>query len=143
MLTLPDVNVLLAASHLQAAGHAVAHRWLADAFSGSGRVGLAWGALIGFVRISTRRGIFDQPFTVEVALGTMQSWLAQPNAVVLHPGPRHTALLSGLLMGAGTAGNLTNDAHLAAIAIEHGARMASFDKDFERFAGLHFERLKA
>lgn len=141
MLKLPDVNVLVSAVHAQAEHHGRARQWMESSFSGAGEVALTWVALIGFIRISTRRGIFEHPLTVESALSVVQVWLAQPNAVVLAPGRRHAALLSGLLLAAGTAGNLTTDAHLAALALEHGATLASFDNDFLRFAGLRFERL--
>ena len=43
-----------------------------------------------------------------------------------------------LLRAAGTAGNLTSDAHLAAITIEHAATLASADNDFRRFASLDY-----
>lgn len=140
-MKLPDVNVLVAAAHQQAVNHLAARRWLEDAYDGTERVGLTWVALIGFIRVSTRRGIFEQPLSVEAALGAVDQWLAHPGAIVLSPGRRHAALLASLLLGAGTAGNLTTDAHLAAIAIEHGATLASFDRDFQRFAGLRFEPL--
>lgn len=141
MLKVPDVNVLVSAVHAQTPGHRRARAWVEDSFSGPHTVGLAWLALIGFIRISTRRGIFEDPLPVESALAVVHAWLAQPNATVLAPGERHAALLSSLLMGAGTAGNLTNDAHLAALALEHGATLASFDRDFQRFAGLRHEAL--
>ena len=140
-MQLPDVNVLVSAVHRQALHHEQARTWLQAAFNGPQPVGLAWVALIGFIRVSTRRGIFAQPLVVETALGIVDQWLSHPSAVVLAPGPRHAPLLSSLLLGAGAAGNLTTDAHLAAIAIEHGAVLASFDRDFHRFAGLRFERL--
>ena len=72
---------------------------------------------------------------------TARDWLAAPAVTLLHPGEQHLPLLARLLIGAGTAGNLTNDAHLAALAIEHGATLVSFDRDFARFAGLSFELL--
>ncbi|MDT8321085.1 MAG: PIN domain-containing protein [Xanthomonadales bacterium] len=69
----------------------------------------------------------------------MTGWLSQPCAQAINPGERHWLILSRLLQRAGTAGNLTNDAHLAAIAIEHNARLYSADNDFRRFDGLNFE----
>ena len=66
----------------------------------------------------------------------MDEWLAQPFARVVVPGERHWAILRHLLAATGTAGNLTSDAHLAALAIEHGAAVASTDADFRRFAGI-------
>ena len=76
-------------------------------------------------------------------MAAVRDWLAAPGARVLHPTERHEPILSRLLLGAGTGGNLTTDAHLAALAIEHGATLGSFDRDFERFAGLDFEALSS
>jgi toxin-antitoxin system PIN domain toxin len=140
---LPDVNVLLAASQRQAPYHAVARQRLEAAFGSGAPVGLAWVALLGFLRLTTNGRVFPVPMPVDEALRIVDGWVSHPGAMVLHPGPRHAALLGALLIGAGTAGNLTTDAHLAAIAIEHGATVASFDRDFSRFAGLRFEHLHA
>lgn len=136
-----DTNVLLYATNSASPQHGVASRWLTRAFADAAGVGFAWLALIGFLRLSTRSGILARPLSAEQALNAVHGWLSHPSAQVLQPASRHAALLGRLLLGAGTAGNLTNDAHLAAIAIEHGATLVSFDKDFERFAGLDFEHL--
>ena len=80
--------------------------------------------------------VFAQPLTPSEALDILDAWLAQPCATVIHPGDRHAALLRELLEPFGTAGNLTTDAHLAALAIEHGAELCSADADFSRFPGL-------
>lgn len=136
-----DTNVLLHATNSAAPQHAVASRSLTRAFADADGAGFAWLALIGFVRLSTRAGILARPLSAKQALDVVHGWLAHPAAQVVQPTPRHAALLGRLLLGAGTAGNRTNDAHLAALAIEHGATLVSFDKDFERFAGLDFEYL--
>ncbi len=73
----------------------------------------------------------------------MNFWLDQPRARLVHPTELHASLIGNLLVAAGTAGNLTTDAHLAALAIEHGATLASFDRDFGRFDGLNLELLHA
>jgi len=138
---LPDVNVLLYAANTASAEHQEARAWLEAAFNEPGGVGLAWVALLGFVRLATRRGILSKPLAVEDALSVVRAWLAQPQASVLNPTERHAQILSRLLVAAGTGGNLTTDAHLAALAIEHGATLGSFDRDFERFSGLAFEAL--
>ncbi len=139
---LPDVNVLVYAGQARSANHAQARLRIETAFDSGEPVGLTWTALLGFVRLSTQSTIFPVPMPVDEALRVVDGWLSHPAATVLHPGPRHAALLGALLIGAGTAGNLTTDAHLAAIAIEHGATLASFDRDFIRFAGLKFEHLR-
>lgn len=141
-MKLPDTNVLIYAANEDAPQHHRAYRCLEDAFSRPGGVGLAWISLVSFVRVTTRRGILAHPLSTQAALGLMNFWLDRPRARVLHPTDRHAELLGGLLTSAGTAGNLTNDAHLAALAIEHGATLVSFDHDFHRFDGLDFERLK-
>jgi uncharacterized protein len=94
--------------------------------------------MLAFLRISTRASIFPQAISTAEALATVQDWLAQPPAVVVEPTTRHLAVLSGSLGTTGTAGNLVNDAHLAAIAVEHGAEIVSYDTDFARFDGLRW-----
>ena len=131
-----DANVLLFATNTASVQHRPAVRWLNGALSGSEPVGFAWVALLAFLRLSTRVGVFPNPLTSRQALDVVEAWLAQPVALQLSPTVRHFALFRGLVEGAGTAGNLTTDAHLAALAIEYGAELVSFDRDFQRFAGL-------
>lgn len=142
-MKLPDVNVLLYAANIDSPLQPAASAWLETAFENPGGVGFAWVVLLGFVRVGTRRGILSEPMSIETALRFVNVWLSEPGARVLHPTERHEQLLGRLLIAAGSAGNLTTDAHLAALAIEHGATLASFDRDFERFNGLDFERLGA
>ena len=142
-MKLPDTNVLVYAANKAARQHAAALRWLQNAFDEPAGVALAWTALLGFVRITTHPRILDRPLSVDNALRTVGFWLDQPNASALGPGERHFELLRGLLRESGGTGNLAGDAHLAAIAIENGATLGSFDSDFERFEGLRFERLRA
>jgi toxin-antitoxin system PIN domain toxin len=94
--------------------------------------------LLAFLRLSTRRGVFPRPLSVEDALSVIEHWLEHPRAQMIHPGERHAQTLGRLLRSAGTAGNLTTDAHLAALAIDHGATVLSFDRDFTRFEGLQW-----
>jgi toxin-antitoxin system PIN domain toxin len=140
---LPDLNVLLNAVNEDSGEHAAARDWLQAAFAAPAGVGLSWLVLVGFVRMATRRGIFTHPLKAGDALDVMQAWLTAPTASVVEPTPRHASILRELLLAAGTAGNLTNDPHLAALAIEHGATLVSFDRDFDHFNGLDFERLRA
>lgn len=139
----PDVNVLLYAVNGDSPQQPSAREWLEAAFAAPGGIGFSWVAVLGFIRLATRPGIFPSPLGVEDALGLVDDWLNHPHARVLNPTERHAALLARLLIGAGQAGNLTTDAHLAAIAIEHGATLGTFDHDFERFSGLHLELLRA
>lgn len=142
-MRLPDVNVLVNSVNVASPGHGRALDWLRGAVEEGHGLGLAWVALLGFVRVSTRPGIFSQPLPVEQALALMDRWLRTPGARILQPGPRHAELLGRLLRQCGTAGNLTTDAHLAALAIEHGAIVGTFDRDFRRFEGARFDALSA
>lgn len=140
-MILPDVNVLLYAVNRGAAQHAVAHAALSEAYR-SGPVALAWPALLGFVRLATRSGILPRPLAVEQAMDVVHAWTGHPSSVLVHPGTQHEALLRRLLIALGVGGPVVSDAHLAAIAIENAATLMSFDRDFERFAGLRFKRLE-
>ena len=140
-MRLPDTNVLLYAVNSRSPQHDVARRWIESAMVDPQGVGMAWLVLVGFLRLSTRTGILPQPLPVADALSVLDDWLSQPRVSVVAPGERHAGILGRLLLSAGTAGNLTNDAHLAALAIEHNAEVGSFDRDFKRFAGLRFQLL--
>lgn len=128
-----DANVLLYAVNEDAPHHHDAREWLDDALSGGATVGFGWAALLAFLRLSTKAELFPVPLPVGEALDRVEAWLAQPAAVVLNPTPRHQALMRELLTAVGTGGNLVNDAHLAASAIEHRGEVVSFDNDFDRF----------
>jgi toxin-antitoxin system PIN domain toxin len=131
-----DANVLLYAVNPAAPLHERARSWLEDALGGAETVGFAWTVLLAFLRIGTSAAAFARPLTFEDAAGVVELWLAQPPAIVIEPTGRHLGLLRGLLAESGTAANLVNDAHLAALALEHGAEIVSFDHDFRRFAGV-------
>jgi hypothetical protein len=136
---LPDVNLLIYAADEDARRHEQALDWIEASLSGRETVAFAWHTLVGFLRITTRpRGARD-PWPVERALDVIDGWLAQPIATVVHPTHRHAAVLRDLLTPLGAGGNLISDAHLAALAIEHGATLCSHDNDFSRFAGLRWE----
>lgn len=138
-MKLPDVNLFVYAYDLSSPRNGPALDWLEETLSGAETVALAWPTLLGFVRISTNPTIFEQALTPEEALDLVGSWLDQPPVTVVHPTHRHAAVLRELLTPLGTAGNLTSDAHLAALAIEHGATLCSCDNDFSRFPGLRWE----
>ena len=133
-----DANVLLYAVNMDAPLHVPAREWMDDALNGPEPVGFAWVVLLAFLRLSTRPGLSPRPLDLQTAAGVVETWLAAAPAIVVHPTPRHLTVLHGLLGVVGTAGNLVNDAHLAALALEHGGEVVSFDRDFLRFQGLRW-----
>jgi len=137
-MILPDVNALLYAVNSASDQHATAVEALKKGFAGPRGVAFTWVVLLAFLRLSTHSGIFPRPLSVEDALRVIEQWLGHPQAQVIHPAEQHYEILAGLLKAAGTAGNLTTDAHLAALAIEHDATILSFDRDFARFEGLRW-----
>jgi uncharacterized protein len=137
---LPDVNLLLYAVDESSRHQEGARAWLEEALSGTETVAFSWSVLLAFVRLSTRPVVFERPLSADEALDLVEGWLDQPNATLVDPTIRHVATLRNLLRPLGTAGNLTSDAHLAALAIEHGAELCSYDGDFARFPGLHWSR---
>jgi uncharacterized protein len=135
---LPDVNLLLYAVDEGSAWHEPARTWVEERLSGTETLALTWVVLLAFIRLTTSPRVFQSPLSTSEALDLVDSWLAQPCVTVAHPTSRHAAVLRDLLEPLGTAGNLTTDAHLAALAIEHGAELCSTDRDFSRFAGLRW-----
>jgi toxin-antitoxin system PIN domain toxin len=121
---LVDANVLVYAVNRRARGHAAAREWLLRALAGQEAVGFAWTVVLAFMRLTTHPAVFARPLTP-----------GQASAVV-EPTRRHLPLVRGLLEQVGTAGNLVGDAHLAALALEYGATMVSFDRDFAGFEGV-------
>jgi uncharacterized protein len=133
---LPDANVLLYAIDDTSARHAGAKAWLDAALSGSEEVGFAWMVLLAVLRLTTKPAVFAHPLRPQEAFDIVDEWLTQPCSLVVHPTVRHSALMRGFLTAAGTAGNLTTDAHLAALSMEYGAAICSYDTDFARFPGV-------
>ena len=137
-MKLVDANLLLYATDTRSPRHAAARSWLERQLSGDETIALAWVVLLAFLRLSTHPHVFARPLAVERAFDVVGRWLEQPCVVVVHPGDRHATVMRHLLGRLGTAGNLVNDAHLAALAIEHGAELNSCDSDFARFPGLRW-----
>lgn len=134
-----DANVLLYAVDEDAPRHEDARTWLDGALSGGATVGFAWIVLLAFLRLSTKRGLFTHPLSASDALARVDEWLAQPSAVVIEPTARHLEVTMSLASAVGQGGNLFNDAHLAALSVEHRGQVVTYDSDFERFPGVRSE----
>lgn len=137
-MILPDVNLLVHAYNSDSPAHAAARVWWEDLLNGTQPVALAWAAILGFIRVTTHRQILANPLPVSEACDHVREWLSRPQVSLLDPGPRHATVILALLESLGTAGNLTTDAHLAALAMEHQLELHSTDADFSRFRGLRW-----
>lgn len=137
-MILVDVNLLIYAVDKDSPHHRRARAWLERTLSGTTVLGLPWIVLLAFLRITTRPGILRKPLPPDDALAYVDSWLKQPYVELVAPGENHWPILRSLLRASGTAGNLTSDAHIAALALEHGYSIFSADNDFKRFAGTTF-----
>jgi toxin-antitoxin system PIN domain toxin len=133
---MPDVNLLVYAHDRSSPVHSRARAWWEDRLNDSRLIGLSWMVLLGFIRVSTDSRIYRQPRAVEEILGFIEDWLTLPHVEIVQPTERHREILSGFLRHLGAAGNLTPDAHLAALAVERGLILQTTDSDFARFPGL-------
>ena len=135
-MILPDANLLLYAVDETARHHEPAASWLEELLSGSETVAMSWMVMTAFLRIATNARLYEHPRSVDEAFGIVQGWLDRGSTTIVTPTRRHLQRMSELLATTGVGGNLVNDAHLAALAIEHGATLHSADHDFARFPGL-------
>lgn len=134
-----DANVLLYARNASDPRHRAARRLLEHALNGPHRIGLPWQSLTAFLRIATHPRVFPVPLTPAEASEQVEDWLAAPSAWVPAPGSGHAEVLLGLVRDLRLTGPLVSDAHLAALALEHGTGIWSTDADFARFPGLRWE----
>jgi len=135
-MILPDANLLIYAIDSASTHHKAARDWLERMLSGVEEVGFSWSVILAFLRIVTHPAVVRRPLTPEAALDYVDSWLQQPCVRTVVPGAKHWLIFRSLIRSTGTAGNLTSDAHLAALALEHNCELHSTDYDFKRFPGL-------
>jgi toxin-antitoxin system PIN domain toxin len=133
-----DANLLLFAVDATAPAHARCVAWLQDQLNGDRRVGIPWESLTAFMRISTHPRASARPLRPTQAWSFVQSWLAAPAVWIPVPTERHADVLGGLITKYQLAGNLVPDAHLAAIAVQHGLEVCSADTDFARFTEVRW-----
>jgi hypothetical protein len=137
-VNLVDANVLLHAANDDHPQHEACRGWLDRSLSAGGPVAFTWSVLLAFLRLATKPGVFPDPWPVDEAVALVRAWMEHPGSVLLEPTARHLDVLAGLLAIVGTGGNLTTDAHLAALALEHHATIVTYDNDFGRFPGVRW-----
>ncbi len=135
-MTLIDANILLYAHDTASPHHLAAGRWFESELASGRAVSFALVTLLAFVRIASDRRICTHPIKPAVACSMIEKWLALPNSRLLQPGPRTWQILSRLCERGQARGAMVMDAHLAALALEHGAMIATSDRDFTRFPGI-------
>ena len=135
-MILIDANLLIYAYNPDSENHIRSKEWLEETLSGITPVKFAWQTILAFLRITTNIHVFREPFTSAEAARIVSDWFSQPAVNVVQPGERHWEILSQLLTEAQIQGPLVTDAHLAALALEHGLILCSHDTDFLRFKDL-------
>lgn len=135
-MTIIDANLLIYFYNEDSKHHDGAAKWLDSLINSTEQIGLSWITLWAFLRLSTSPRILPTPLSPDRAFSIVRDWMEQPAVIILHPGPRHAAILERLVVGTGARGGLVTDATLAALAIENGATLASADYDFSRFPDL-------
>jgi toxin-antitoxin system PIN domain toxin len=137
-LILVDANLLLYAKLSSFPEHQRAHAWLDDRLNGADRVALPWVSLLAFLRLSTNTRLLPRPLSMASAWGQAREWLSLETTWCPGPGEEHEEILDRLLEPGGITPKLVMDAHLAALAIEHGLTLCSADADFARFGELRW-----
>ena len=138
-MILVDANLLVYAHAASLPQHEAARTWLDERLNGTAAVGLPWPSLLGFVRLVTNPRIFQRPAPMRLAWEQVEDWLDCGPVCVPLPTNRHREVLKALMADTGGRSNLVPDAHLAALAIEHGLMLCSSDGDFARFKGLRWQ----
>jgi toxin-antitoxin system PIN domain toxin len=138
-MILVDANILLYAEDQLSPQHESAREWWDAQLSGASPVCLCWSVLCAFIRIGTNPRVFERPMTLKQALSRVQSWLNQPCVRLIYPTERHWTVLQSLLIAGQALGNLVSDAHLGALAVQHGCTLMSTDGDFARFPQLKWK----
>ena len=133
-----DANLLIYAVNDDSPKHFAAKHWLESALNSSEITGFPWIVVLAFLRITTNERVFTNPMNPEDAIRTVDGWLTAGRSQIVTPGPSHWSLLRELLEQAGTYANHVSDAHIAALAIEHGARLYTTDSDFSRYQSLRW-----
>lgn len=131
-----DLTLIMAAVNSRDPKHRAARAWWEAQLNGSAPIGLSWLVILGFIRLATHPKVFPEPLLLADAIAMVDAWLARPNVQIVQVMPQHWNILQNMLHAVGHGAALTMDAHLACLAIEHNAEIATADDDFSHFPGL-------
>lgn len=138
-MILVDANLLIYAHVVRMREHDAARAWLDGKLTGIVPVGLPWASLLTFIRVTSNPRVFERPGTVADGWRQVEAWLTCAPVHIPLPTERHRGIVGGFLCAPGMSAKLVPDAHLAALAVEHGLTLCSADSDFARFPGLRWE----
>lgn len=138
-MIIPDINLLIYAHNAAAPQHIPAKDWWKVKINDGEPVGIPWIVMGGFIRLMTHPRVLEYPMPITKATGCVRSWLDQSSVIILEPGKKFPLIYFNFLEELGTGGNLTTDAHIAALAVEKQAEVHSCDADFSRFSGLSWQ----
>jgi len=136
-----DANVLIHLHNSDCEQHEASWTWMEAALGAEELIGIPWHSFLAFLRITTSPGIMQRPLRLGEASELVESWLGNPQVVVPSPGRRFWKILAALAEDSGTRGRAWSDTYLAALAMEHGAGLVTFDRDFRRYRGLRLVEL--
>ena len=139
-MKLVDANILLYADDLTAEHHHASRSWLTSALSSEELLLIPWISVMAYLRISTMPQLHQHPRSVPGALEFIRAVLDVPSVTSGEPDHRHLDRVAALLSATGRGGNLINDAHLGALALQYDATVISYDNDFGRFPGVRWQR---
>jgi uncharacterized protein len=135
---IPDANLILYAHNAADPDHAAARAWWEDLLARDTPIGISIVVVLAFLRLSTSSRVLKEPLSTKESTERVAEWFALPSLHLIQPGPHHITILLELIRKSGSSGNLTTDAHLAALAIEFNAELHSSDHDFGRYLGLRW-----
>ncbi len=137
-MIIPDANLLIYSADSRSIFHQRAHAWWKGVINGEEAVGLSWLVLVAYVRVLSSARMTLNPIGVSELLEEVETWLGAPQVQVLQPTSRHPQAIRSLLVPTSVGGNLVNDAHLGALALEYGGTVHSADTDFARFPNIRW-----
>ena len=137
-MIIPDINLLVYAHNQDDERYDAARSWWGNLLEGEESIGIPLAVSVGFVRLATNPRVMSPPMTSEEAVSLVRNWLRKPNVNSLDAGPNHFDHLLECLVAAGRAGRFVTDAHLAALALDHGAEIQTADQDFRTFPDVRW-----
>jgi len=138
-MILLDANLLIYAYHQASPFHTSSRAWFEAALEQGEGIAIAWMTILAFLRITTNRHLFARAFSMAEAERIVAEWMRHPAITTLTTSERHWEIFSRMLLAGQAGSELVSDAHLAALAIEHGAIVCTTDRDFARFPGLRWQ----